>query len=105
MVAKTKKGAGPKGVEKTKKKKKDPNAPKKNLTAYFMFQKEVRPQIVADNPNLKVSEVAKEIGEQWKNLDQDQKSKYEKLAEQDKERYQREMEAYNSKRGDDEEDD
>ena len=44
-------------------------------------------------------------GEQWKNLDQDQKSKYEKLAEQDKERYQREMEAYNSKRGDDEEDD
>lgn len=60
MVKGKKATSGPKGVE--KKKKKDPSAPKRALSAYFMFQKEVRPQIVADKPNLRLTEIAKEIG-------------------------------------------
>lgn len=51
--------------EKKPKKEKDPNAPKKPLGAYFLFQADMRPKVKADNPDLKVTEVAKKIGELW----------------------------------------
>jgi hypothetical protein len=51
--------------EKKPKKEKDPNAPKKPLPAYFLFCGDMRPKVQADNPDLKVSEIAKKIGELW----------------------------------------
>ncbi len=53
-----------------------------------------REQTVAENPNLKITEVAKLLGAQWGTLTDKQKVRFEKMAEQDKIRYQREMEDY-----------
>jgi hypothetical protein len=44
-------------------------------SSYFAFQKEKRPEIVAKYPNLKVTEIAKKIGELWKNLSESEKAK------------------------------
>ncbi len=77
---------------KAPKKEKDPNAPKRPLTAYFFFVKEARKSVVDANPDMKVTEVSKELGRRWRELDEDEKAKYVKMAEKDKARYQREME-------------
>lgn len=44
------------------KKKKDPNAPKRPLSAYFMYMKEERATVVAENPDMKLTEISTEIG-------------------------------------------
>lgn len=83
--------------KKKKKKEKDPNAPKKNVTAYFHFAAEKRPEIKAEDPSLSITEQAKKIGSLWKDLSAEEKVPYEKIAEKDKERYLKEMEEYNRK--------
>jgi hypothetical protein len=72
-----------------KKTKKDPNAPKKGLSAYMFFAKETREQIKQSNPEAKFGEIGKLLGEAWKELVD--KSKYEQLAKEDKVRYESEM--------------
>ena len=42
--------------------------PKRPLSAYFRFANEVRPDIMKNNPNLKVAEVAKIMGQMYKEL-------------------------------------
>ena len=46
-----------------KKKKKDPNAPKRPTTAFFFYCADNRGKIKEKNPDLKASEVAKKLGE------------------------------------------
>jgi len=98
--SKTKKAASPKKVEKEKKrrvkKEKDPNAPKKALSAYMHFFKSVRPEIVKKLPELasKVTEVAKLIGDRWKAASEKEKAPFVTLAEKDKVRYEKELEKY-----------
>ena len=72
----------------------DPNKPKGPKGAYMCFVQIARPKINAANPDLKFAEIAKMLGEQWKNMDTTTRAGYEKMAEQDKERYQREIAAY-----------
>ena len=69
------------------------NRPKKPLTAFFIYQREVRREITKSQPNLKPPQVAKEASRLWKALEPKQKSKYEKLAVADRARYQREKAA------------
>lgn len=77
-------------------KKKDPNAPKKPLSAYFLFSKEYRPKILEEHPELasKVSEVAKELGKKWKTLSDEEKKPYQEEAEELKAQYQEDLAAY-----------
>ena len=79
-------------AKKGKKAGKDPNAPKKPTTAFFAFSNEMRPQVKRENPNAGVADIAKVMGEKWKKLSD--KSKYEKMAKDDKARYEREMVEY-----------
>ena len=72
----------------------DPNKPKGPKGAYMCFVQIARPKINAAKPDLKFAEIAKLLGEQWKNMDATTRAGYEKMAEQDKERYQREIAAY-----------
>ncbi len=60
------------------KKVKDPNAPKREPTAYIKFSNAMRPTILAEHPELasKVTEVAKIVGEKWKALSDAEKAKY-----------------------------
>merc|ERR1712079_284653 len=44
---------------------KDPNAPKKPLSAYFLFSQEERLKVKAENPDYSITEVAKELGKRW----------------------------------------
>ena len=55
----------PKGE--TKKKFKDPNAPKRPPLAFFLFCSEYRPKIKGEHPGLSIGGVAKKLGEMWDN--------------------------------------
>merc|ERR1712152_117713 len=51
------------------KKKKDPNAPKQPLSAYFIFSTEERLKVKEENPHYSICEVAKELGRRWAEMD------------------------------------
>jgi len=76
------------------KKKKDPNAPKRSMSAFFWFSQDERKKVREKNPNYGVGEVAKELGRRWADADATLKSKYEALAEKDRTRYGQEKKAY-----------
>lgn len=73
---------------------KDPNKPKRALSAFFFYANDERANVRAVNPDFSVGEVAKELGRQWNELGETEKLKYEKLAEGDRARYDREMTVY-----------
>lgn len=73
---------------------KDPNAPKRSLSAFFWFCNDERSKVKANNPEYTMGDIAKELGRRWAAADPETKSKYESLSEQDKARYDREMTAY-----------
>lgn len=76
------------------KKKKDPNAPKRGLSAYMFFANEQREKVREDNPGIKFGEVGKVLGEKWKALNEKQRTPYEAKAAADKKRYEEEKAAY-----------
>ena len=80
------------------KKGKDPNAPKRAMNAYMHYSSANRAKIKEADKEASVSDVAKKLGEAWRGLSDNERKCYEDLAAQDKERYQKEMEAYNSKK-------
>ena len=73
---------------------KDPNKPRGALTPYMCYSKEVRPSIMQQHPNASVTEVAKLIGAQWRQLTDDQKRPYTEMARKDRERYKEAMQHY-----------
>lgn len=76
------------------KKEKDPNAPKRGMTAYFMFMGEERKKVKEANPEFGVAEIGKELGRRWNNLDESLKGKYNEMAAKDRARYEMEMKEY-----------
>lgn len=81
-------------LRKRKRAKKDPNAPKRALSAFFFFSHEKRPSVQQGHPEWKVGQVAQELGRQWKDLTEAQKKVYEEMAGRDKGRYEIEMKDY-----------
>jgi len=90
---------GEKGRGKKRRQTKDPNAPKRSLSAFFWFCNDERPKVKGMNPEYGVGEIAKELGRLWSEADQEMKRKYEAMAERDKARYEREMTAYKKRGG------
>nr|XP_043624873.1 high mobility group B protein 13-like [Erigeron canadensis] len=80
------------GDNKKNKKEKDPLKPKRPESAYFLFIKERRAALIAENKS--VVEIAKITGEEWKNMTEEQKSHYEKIAKANNVKYTQEMEVY-----------
>ncbi|KAJ4349893.1 Non-histone chromosomal protein 6 [Didymosphaeria variabile] len=76
------------------KKKKDPNAPKRGLSAYMFFANDQRDKVREENPGIKFGEVGKMLGEKWKTLSEKQRQPYEAKAAADKKRYEEEKVAY-----------
>uniref|UniRef100_A0AC35TJH6 HMG box domain-containing protein n=1 Tax=Rhabditophanes sp. KR3021 TaxID=114890 RepID=A0AC35TJH6_9BILA len=74
----------------SKRAKKDPNCPKRSKSAYMYWLAENRPALSINGRS--VVEVAKAAGLIWNTLTE--KSKWEKLAAEDKERYEREIAIY-----------
>ncbi|KAJ9663153.1 Non-histone chromosomal protein 6 [Neophaeococcomyces mojaviensis] len=83
------------------KKKKDPNAPKRGLSAYMFFANEMRDQVREENPGISFGQVGKVLGDRWKALSEKQRQPYEAKAATDKKRYEEEKAKYNA--GDDDE--
>ncbi|WP_339047573.1 hypothetical protein [Spiroplasma endosymbiont of Colias croceus] len=68
------------------------NKIKRPMNAYMLFSKEKRSEIIQQNPELKskVAEIAKLIGNHWKEMTNEEKSKYVKMAEENKKIYESE---------------
>merc|ERR1719228_2150624 len=77
-----------------KKFKKDPNAPKRSMSAYMLFVNETRPQYVKENPDLAVTDVLSGLGKMWADVSSSDKAAYEKKAAKLKEKYQKDLEKY-----------
>ncbi|GAN07545.1 non-histone chromosomal protein 6 [Mucor ambiguus] len=91
----------PKEVQKvtkreTKKRgKKDPNAPKRGLSAYMFFSQDKRAQVKEENPEASFGTLGKLLGEKWKAMSDEEKKPYVDKAEADKKRYEDEKAALN----------
>lgn len=78
---------------------KDPNAPKRPPTSYFIFLTENRDAIKAKNPEAKVTEIARIAGQQWKALSPAQKKPYEDKNVAAKAQYEKDVAAYKATGG------
>ena len=63
-------------------------------SAFNFFAAEKRSEIQKANPTAGFGEVSKLVGAAFKNLNSDEKVKYDALAKQDKKRYEKEMVDY-----------
>ncbi|KAF9558522.1 hypothetical protein CPC08DRAFT_819299 [Agrocybe pediades] len=100
--------AAEKAEKPARKSKKDPNAPKRALSAYMFFSQDWRERIKAENPDAGFGEVGKLLGAKWKELDDSEKKPYIEKAARDKERADEAKASYDSKKqsgsGEDEDD-
>ncbi|XP_076062638.1 structure specific recognition protein [Oratosquilla oratoria] len=79
------------------KKEKDENKPKRPQSAYFLWLAEVREQIKEENPGISITEITKKAGQMWKEVKD--KSKWEALAKEAKEKYDIAMKEYKASGG------
>lgn len=86
--------AGKKMLKHKIKKIKDPNAPKRPMTAFFHYLAATRAATKAEFPDASVSDLAKTMGERWRALTEEEKVPYLEKYAADKERYQKDMESY-----------
>ncbi|XP_007235469.2 high mobility group protein B1a [Astyanax mexicanus] len=77
-----------------KKRFKDPNAPKRPPSAFFIFCAEYRPKVKEETPGLSIGDVAKKLGEMWNKTSAEEKQPYEKKAAKLKEKYEKDIAAY-----------
>lgn len=81
-------------VAKRVKKEKDPNAPKRPLNAYFLFQREHRLHLKSTQPDLPHSESLKSMNEAWEKMSSTDRSRYENEAKALLEAFNKENKAY-----------
>ena len=72
------------------KKVKDENRPKRPMSSYFLFLQERRETLKKEQPTLQMGPQTKLMTEEWKAMDAKKKKKYEDLAIQAKEKFEKE---------------
>ncbi len=77
----------------------DPNAPKRNLSAYLLYQKAMRDEFSAQNPDFTAGLLSKYVSSMYKKLSPEEKHSWYVKAEADKARYENEMAQYNPPEG------
>mmetsp|Transcript_42800 Transcript_42800/g.55005 ORF Transcript_42800/g.55005 Transcript_42800/m.55005 type:complete len:294 (+) Transcript_42800:787-1668(+) len=77
-----------------KKAKKDPNAPKRPMSSYFIWMGEVREAMKAQHPEASVGEFGKILGAKWKTLSEEEKAPYLEKAAINKGNYNEAMKRY-----------
>ncbi|KAF8097147.1 hypothetical protein N665_0294s0049 [Sinapis alba] len=88
----------PKRLRKAKdenKKSSSSNKPKRPLTAFFIFMADFRKTFKEENPDANVKDVAKQGGEKWKSLDEEEKKVYLDKAAELKAEYNKSLESSN----------
>lgn len=76
------------------KKERDPNMPKRPLTAYMFFSKDITPYIKQQYPSLTFGELGTLIAARWAKLSGEEREPYYRSARDDKERYDKAMNVY-----------
>ena len=74
--------------------KKDPNKPKKAKTSYMYLCEDMRIKLKEELVKLNIPQQSKKFSEIWKNLDEDSKTKYIDLSNNDKNRYEEQISKY-----------
>ena len=74
--------------------KKDPNKPKKAKTSYMYYCEKLRVELKDELNELKITEQSKKFADLWNKLDLEEKEPFKQLAENDKTRYEDEMNEY-----------
>lgn len=74
------------------KKLKDPNKPKKWMSSFMFFCQDKRTAMREENSEMTLS--AKMLGEMWAKMEEKEKEKFEKMAKEDRGRYEEEMKAF-----------
>jgi hypothetical protein len=78
----------------SKKVKKVREGPKRGLSSYMFFCQSERISIKNDMPDVSAKDTTIELGVRWRALSDDDKKTYQKLAEKDKKRYNKEKSKY-----------
>ena len=73
---------------------KDPNAPKRNLSAYLLYQNAMREQFKMDNPGMTFGQLSKYTSHMFKSLTPEEKAHWDSRAAADKERFDEEISKY-----------
>mmetsp|Transcript_1151 Transcript_1151/g.2125 ORF Transcript_1151/g.2125 Transcript_1151/m.2125 type:complete len:315 (-) Transcript_1151:53-997(-) len=73
---------------------KDANAPKRNMSAYLLYQNAMRDQFKRENPGMTFGQLAKYTSHMYKNLTPEEKAAWVARADQDKARYEAELATY-----------
>ena len=55
-----------------------PQKPKKPLSGFLLFSREMRPKVRADDPGISFADMSKRLGELWRGLSDAEKAKYNK---------------------------
>lgn len=78
--------------------KKVAGAPKGTTTAYLYYQNEISQEVRDSNPGIKFGDVAKICGARWKEMSEEDRAPFQQKAKEDKERYLKEMQAFEESR-------
>ena len=73
---------------------KDPSAPKRPKSGYIFYCMDKRGEIKEAYPEMKATEITKELGKQWKALSDKKVAKYNALADEEKKEYKELMKEY-----------
>merc|ERR550525_2175731 len=57
----------------------DPNAPKRNLSAYMLYGASVRKQILKENPDMEAKDVMREQSVWWKGLSEKERAPWNSM--------------------------
>ncbi|KAK2108340.1 high mobility group box 3 [Saguinus oedipus] len=84
-------------------KKKDPNAPKRPPSGFFLFCSEFCPEIKSTNPGISIGDMAKKLGERRNNLNDCEKQPHITKAAKLKEKYEEDKKVEEEEEEDEEE--
>ncbi|XP_066518773.1 transcription factor A, mitochondrial [Hoplias malabaricus] len=68
--------------------------PKRPLTAYMHYVKAQQPDVVKQNPDIKIVDIVRKIAQQWRTLTPEQKRPFEEASLASKEQYKLDMQKY-----------
>jgi len=64
--------------------------PKKVMSAFFCYSGQKRANLMKENPDMKITEVAKSLGESWRKLTEEEKKPFIAMQEEDRVRFEKE---------------
>ncbi|NWH41521.1 SSRP1 protein, partial [Chloropsis hardwickii] len=76
------------------KKGKDPNAPKRPMSAYMLWLNASREKIKSDHPGISITDLSKKAGELWKAMSKEKKEEWDRKAEDARRDYEKAMKEY-----------